>query len=154
MVFSALLLLFLAKSPLKFISFFSFHQNNLNYAICIKRSPGYCTITYTTEETGAAARPFQLRNVGANGIPTIPEGQAGAEIFSCPDDYISVNSIRLCGDRLNDASVTDNFTVNAPVVDYSFGPVVLPVRTNGNTVGRGFNLRFTQMPCQRQIISV
>lgn len=99
-------------------------------------------------------RPFQLRNIGTNGILTVPEGQAGAEIFNCPDDYISVNSIRLCGDRLNDASVTDNFTVNAPVVDYSFGPVVLPVRTNGNTVGRGFNLRYTQMPCQRQIISV
>uniref|UniRef100_A0A336KTK0 CSON000049 protein n=1 Tax=Culicoides sonorensis TaxID=179676 RepID=A0A336KTK0_CULSO len=134
----------------KFASYF----NNLNYAICIKRSPGYCTITYTAEESGAVARPFQLRNVDQNGVLTVPEGQAGAEIFNCPDDHISVNSIRLCGDRLNDASVTDNFTLNAPVVDYTFGPIVIPVRTNGNFVGRGFNLRYTQNLCHRQIISV
>lgn len=50
-----------------------------------------------------------------DGIILIPPGQAGVEIFNCPDDYIVVNGIRLCGDRLNDGSVNLDFRVNAPV---------------------------------------
>ena len=45
----------------------------------------------------------------------IPPGQAGAEVFNCPDDYIVINGIRLCGERFNDASVQLDFTQNAPV---------------------------------------
>ena len=51
----------------------------------------------------------------ADGQPLIPPGQAGAEVFNCPDDYIVINGIRLCGERLNDASVQLDFTRNSPV---------------------------------------
>jgi hypothetical protein len=51
----------------------------------------------------------------ADGQPLIPPGQAGAEVFNCPDDYIVINGIRLCGERLNDASVQLDFTQNSPV---------------------------------------
>jgi hypothetical protein len=51
----------------------------------------------------------------ADGQPLIPPGQAGAEVFNCPDDYIVINGMRLCGERLNDASVQLDFTRNYPV---------------------------------------
>lgn len=50
-----------------------------------------------------------------DGIPTVPEGQAGAEVFDCPDDYIVVDGIRLCGYKLNDASTIFDYTKNAIV---------------------------------------
>lgn len=46
---------------------------------------------------------------------TVPLGEAGVEIFNCPNDYIVLNGLRLCGYRLNDGSTTTNFSLNAPV---------------------------------------
>ncbi|PNF20685.1 hypothetical protein B7P43_G03027, partial [Cryptotermes secundus] len=91
------------------------YMNNLNYAICIHKEPGYCSVTYTSTAPDGTAYPFQLTNVDQDGHPLIPPGQAGAEIFNCPDDYIVINGIRLCGERLNDASVQLDFTRNYPV---------------------------------------
>jgi len=45
----------------------------------------------------------------------VPANQAGAGVFNCPDDYIAVNGVRLCGEKLNDATTNIDFTVNAPV---------------------------------------
>lgn len=73
---------------------------------------------------------------------------AGVEIFNCNDDYISVNSIRLCGEKLNDASRIDDLTLNAPITDLSNGPIALPVRTNDAAVGRGFRINYKLNPCQ------
>lgn len=42
-------------------------------------------------------------------------GQAGADIFNCPDDYIVIGGTRLCGNKFNDGSVNDDFTMNADV---------------------------------------
>ncbi|XP_026469586.1 uncharacterized protein LOC113373507 [Ctenocephalides felis] len=42
--------------------------------------------------------------------------QAGVEVFNCPDDFIIINGVRLCGERLNDASLIEDFTIDAPVV--------------------------------------
>lgn len=78
----------------------------------------------------------------------IPPRQAGLEIFNCNDDFISVNSIRFCGEKLNDASKIDDLTFNAPVTDVSNGPVILPIRTNDAYVGRGFRFHYELMSCQ------
>lgn len=83
----------------------------------------------------------------ADGISVIPPHQAGAEIYNCADDFIAVNGIRLCGEKLNDASLTEDFQVNAPVLDSFNGPIILPVRTNEETVGRGFKLYYEQQRC-------
>lgn len=37
-------------------------------------------------------------------------------MFNCPDDFIIINGVRLCGERLNDASLIEDFTIDAPVV--------------------------------------
>ncbi|KAK4878123.1 hypothetical protein RN001_010629 [Aquatica leii] len=95
--------------------------NNLNYAVCIRKETGYCSITYTNVANGTSFQ-FQLVNFDDAGVSTLPPGQAGAEIFSCPDDYIIMNGVRLCGERLNDGSITMDFTRNAPVTESSRRP--------------------------------
>lgn len=51
----------------------------------------------------------------ADGSLSVPPRQAGAEVFNCPDDYISISNVRLCGQKLNDGSVQVDFTKNYPV---------------------------------------
>ena len=77
----------------------------------------------------------------------VPDGQAGAGIFNCPDDYVAINQIRLCGERFNDGTEIESFLENAPVKDMSAGPIILPVRSNSEYVGRGFRLAYKQELC-------
>ncbi|KAJ8943914.1 hypothetical protein NQ318_019522 [Aromia moschata] len=95
--------------------------NNLNYAICMKREEGYCSITYMNEVNGVEY-PFQLTNVDDSGDPTVSAGQAGADILNCPDDYIVIGNTRLCGDKFNDGSTVDDFTMNADVTGCYLDP--------------------------------
>lgn len=120
--------------------------NNLNYAICIRREAGYCSITYTNIMNGLEY-PFQLVNYASNGQPTVMPGQAGVETFDCPNDYIIINGQRLCGNKFNDGMTNADLTMNAPVIDNSLGPIVVQVRTNGSATGRGFKLFYTQNRC-------
>lgn len=53
----------------------------------------------------------------------------------------------MCGEKLNDAYLIEDFTKNAPVTDFSSGPIILPVRTNERYVGRGFKIWYTQQIC-------
>lgn len=50
-----------------------------------------------------------------DGTSTIPRGQAGVGVIDCPDDYIVIDGVRLCGDKFNDGTMTSNATLNAPV---------------------------------------
>ncbi|KAF7286637.1 hypothetical protein GWI33_004670 [Rhynchophorus ferrugineus] len=120
--------------------------NNLNYAICIRREAGYCSVTYTNIQNGQMY-PFQLVNQYTNGQLTIPQGQAGVDILNCPDDYIIIDGTRLCGERFNDGSTTANFSTNAPVTDTSTGPIIINVRSSSNVTGLGFKLFYTQNAC-------
>lgn len=92
--------------------------------------------------------------VFAEGASVVPEKQAGIEIFSCNDDFISVNSIRLCGEKLNDASRNDDLSMNAAITDTTSGLNLIPVRTNEAIVGRGFRMNYVQLPCDGQPISL
>lgn len=80
-------------------------------------------------------------------LDLVPDAQAGAGIFNCPDDFISVNSVRLCGERFNDGIENDDFTMHATVRDIAAGPIVLPFRTDAEYVGRGFRLLYRQELC-------
>lgn len=117
----------------------------MNYAICIKKAQGYCAVTYTNSYKGRE-EIFELINKDAKGN-IIASGQAGAEIFGCPDDFIAVNFIRLCGFKLNDGASSIDFNLNEPVRSVMNGPIVIPVKTNNETVGRGFNIYYFQEKC-------
>ncbi|XP_055299975.1 uncharacterized protein LOC129567288 [Sitodiplosis mosellana] len=127
--------------------------NNLNYVICIQRQWNYCSTTYSNEADDMEY-DFQLINIDSEGMSVIPEKQAGVEIFSCNDDYISVNSIRLCGEKLNDANRNDDLTANAVITDTSNGLNIIPVRTNDAGVGRGFRINYIQQLCEDQSVTM
>lgn len=135
-----------ALSKFKFIRSGIF-QNGLNYAICIRRHFGACSITFTNELNGREDA-FELINVDDNGNLVPSPGQAAAEIFSCQDDYIAFNSVRLCGYKLNDGSVSGNISLNAPVNHYMNGPIVIPFKTDNALTGRGFKLFYFQEKCK------
>ncbi|KAI5645999.1 hypothetical protein NE865_01892 [Phthorimaea operculella] len=117
------------------------YLNNLNYAMCIERAPETCSVTYTN--TGN----MQIVNYDSDGLPVIPPMQAGVEIFNCPTDWLLVAAVRLCGERLNDGSVLQDFALDAPVTDIGAGPLVVWFRSDGGYVGRGFKLQYQQNSC-------
>lgn len=121
-------------------------QNNLNYAICIRRADGFCTITYRNQ-IGDREDVFQLINLDQNGQLSTTENQAGAEIYNCYEDFIAVNFVRLCGDKLNDGSRSANFNENTAITSYMNGPIVVPFKSNSKVVGRGFKLYYSQEKC-------
>ncbi|CAG7717029.1 unnamed protein product [Allacma fusca] len=123
------------------------YLNNLNYAICIRREAGFCSVTYTNAGPDGTYQPFQIVNANAEGALVIPSGQAGVGYRDCPYDYILLNGFRLCGERLNDATTNILFVNDAPVTDTSNGPFVVIVRTNEIDVGGGFSLYYRQNPC-------
>lgn len=122
------------------------------------------TVIYTPIEQSLLLSNYFL----AAGMSLIPAGQAGSDAISCPNDYVIINGMRLCGDKFNDGSVTTDQTVNAPVtgnyflatptpkqnsigffVDTTAGPIVIHVRTDASITGRGFKLFYMQNPCPR-----
>lgn len=48
----------------------------------------------------------------------MPDGQAGAEGFDCPDDFIVVSGIRLCGYKINDGKLNLDYSQNTPVTGF------------------------------------
>ncbi|XP_072932986.1 uncharacterized protein [Epargyreus clarus] len=85
------------------------YLNNLNYAVCIERAATSCSVTYTN------SGEMQIPNYDTDGLPVIPPRQAGVEIFNCPSDWLLVAAVRLCGERLNDGSVLQDFSLDAPI---------------------------------------
>ncbi|CAG4929896.1 unnamed protein product [Colias eurytheme] len=117
------------------------YLNNLNYAMCIERQPDACSVTYTN------VGKMQILNYDSDGLPIIPPRQAGVEIFNCPSDWLLISAVRLCGERLNDGSVLQDFSLDAPVTDDGVGPIVVWFRSDSVYTGRGFKLHFQQNSC-------
>ncbi|EDX12353.1 uncharacterized protein LOC6727470 [Drosophila simulans] len=121
--------------------------NNLNYAICLSRLKNVCSVAYNTEQLGGDQPDFQIINKDEAENDLISDGQAGAGIFNCPDDFIAINSVPLCGERFNDGRESDDYTIHATVRDTAAGPIILPFRTDAEYVGRGFRLLYRQELC-------
>ncbi|XP_026734126.1 uncharacterized protein LOC113498338 [Trichoplusia ni] len=119
------------------------YLNNLNYAMCIERKAETCTITYTN--TGY----MRIVNYDTDGLLIIPPGQAGVEILNCPSDWLLIAATRLCGDRLNDGSVFQDFSVDAPITDNGAGPIVVWFRSDESYVGTGFKMLYQQNSCTK-----
>ncbi|XP_045449616.1 uncharacterized protein LOC123658218 [Melitaea cinxia] len=119
------------------------YMNNLNYAMCIERAKASCSITYNN------FGDMQIVNYDTEGLPIIPPRQAGVEIFDCPSDWLLISAVRLCGERLNDGSVFQDFESDAPVTDDGAGPIVVWFRSDGIYAGRGFKLNYQQHSCTK-----
>ncbi|CAB3226793.1 unnamed protein product [Arctia plantaginis] len=123
------------------IARYASYLNNLNYAMCIERAPETCSVTYTNTDD------MQIVNYDPDGLHLIPPGQAGVEILNCPNDWLLIAATRLCGDRLNDGSVLEDFTINAPITDNNAGPIVVWFRSDEAYVGYGFKLFYQLNSC-------
>ena len=108
------------------------YLSGLDYAICFKKPPGYCSVTYTVPrqlfadvgqsiihqttqtQTNYQVNPGQYFNI----IGMVGNDQAGAGHYECPQDYLQLANIPLCGSRLNNQLFppTPNPTTNAEVV--------------------------------------
>lgn len=113
------------------------YLSGLDYAICFKKPPGYCSVTYTVPrqlfadigqsiihqttqtQTNYQVNPGQYFNI----IGMVGNDQGGAGHYDCPQDYLQLANIPLCGSRLNSQLIppTPNPTTNAEVVGkYNF----------------------------------
>ena len=104
----------------------------MDYTICFKKPPGYCSVTYTVprqlfadvgqsiiHQTTQAQTNYQI-NPGQyfNIIGMVGNDQAGAGHYDCAQDYLQLANIPLCGSRLNSQlnPPSPNPTTNAEVV--------------------------------------
>lgn len=108
------------------------YLSGLDYTICFKKPPGYCSVTYSIprqlfadfgqsiiHQTNQAQTNYQV-NPGQyfNIIGMVGNDQAGAGHLECAQDYLQLANIPLCGSRLNSqiSPPTPNPTTNAEVV--------------------------------------
>ena len=115
------------------------YLSNLDYTICFRKEPGFCTVTYSVasvytsdQNTGSqspeqdqaqAVSPGRYFNIipDTSSTNSVGAGQAGAGPYECPSDYIMLAGIRFCGSRLNPQlyPATPNPTFNADVTGQS-----------------------------------
>ncbi|KAI4455018.1 intraflagellar transport protein 122 family protein-related [Holotrichia oblita] len=69
-------------------------RNNLNYAICIRREIGYCSTTFTNVDEENIEYPFEIINQDNEEKFSISDTNTATD---CPDDYIVINNMRICG---------------------------------------------------------
>lgn len=108
------------------------YLSGLDYTICFKKPPGYCSITYSVPRfqfTDAGQSIIHQSNQSPMNYQTNPgqffgiigsvdKDQAGAGPYDCGSDYLQLANIPLCGSRLNSQlnPQTPNPTNNAEVV--------------------------------------
>ncbi|GJQ75376.1 hypothetical protein Trydic_g23552 [Trypoxylus dichotomus] len=111
------------------------YLNNLNYAICIRREAGYCSTTFTNVDEENVEYPFDIRNDNVS-VSGGGNNEFGLGHVDCPDDYIVINNIRICGQTFQ------------PVTERGTNPIIIiPVHTNHQSTGMGFKLLYTQNEC-------
>ncbi|PRD29764.1 UNVERIFIED_CONTAM: hypothetical protein NCL1_28428 [Trichonephila clavipes] len=75
------------------------YPNNMDYVICIRKEPGFCSITYQLSSEGRSVAPFA---VGAlPGAPNAAVGLTGPVAAECHDDYVLFTGIRVCSGRVS-----------------------------------------------------
>lgn len=125
------------------------YLNNLNYAICLRKEAGFCSVVYNNEINGVT-QAFDIVNFRMNTSPptaVVPVGEAGVGLIQCPDDYLVIAGTRLCGERFNDGSTDPQPTNNGAVTDSTNGPFTVQFRSNIQSTGKGFKLHYQQYPC-------
>ncbi|XP_023223868.1 uncharacterized protein LOC111625069 [Centruroides sculpturatus] len=125
------------------------YPNNLDYAICLKKMPGYCSVTYqlSTGRNGGHY-PFAVGTAASSALSSSP---VTAE---CKDDYLVIRDTRLCSAAMAPSPTRTLRNVNAssPILltDTTSGPFIVRFVSNGARNARGFSLKYQQHPCNNQ----
>ena len=87
------------------------YPNNMDYVICIRKEPGFCSITYQLFAEGRNVAPFAVGALpGSTSAVSALTGPVAAE---CLDDYVLFTGIRVCSGRVSGAG-TPNRPVREP----------------------------------------
>ncbi|XP_053203835.1 uncharacterized protein LOC128388463 isoform X1 [Panonychus citri] len=130
--------------------------NNLDYTICFRKEPGFCTMTYSVPserdpdeepETNKPSRPSSVFRYFEIQPESKTSEAPGAGIVKCPSDYLMIGGIRFCGGRLNANVFANNPSGDTDVTDNSTGPIFARFVSDGKEVKRGFFLNYRMNPC-------
>ncbi len=105
-------------------------MNSMDYAICFRKEAQFCTQSYFLTQSNASNDNsnrglFHIINYRENsGSPTIDEGLGGTGLNYCPHDYLLLNSMRLCGWKLNSNSFNSPRDYDERITDSSNGPFI------------------------------
>lgn len=73
----------------------------MDYVICIRKEPGFCSITYQLFSEGRNVSPFAVGALpGSTSAVSAITGPVAAE---CLDDYVLFTGIRVCSGRVSGA---------------------------------------------------
>ncbi|KAI1285797.1 hypothetical protein HDE_11638 [Halotydeus destructor] len=136
------------------------YLRSLDYAICFRKLPGFCSITYSMPKFGVASseeggqqqpRPQQTSGKYFNVVNNVAAGigNGGAGPAKCPDDYLVLSTHRLCGMVLNDDIERGSSpTTGMDITDSGSGPIIARFVTNDDDmVGFGFFLQYRLNHC-------
>ncbi|GIY44890.1 CUB domain-containing protein [Caerostris darwini] len=128
------------------------YPNNMDYVICIRKEPGFCSITYQLFSEGRNVAPFA---VGAlPGAANAALGLTGPVAAECHDDYVLFTGIRVCSGRVSPTGAPNrparepNTTTTYILTDATPGPFLVRFVSNGVRNARGFHFTYRQNPCK------
>ena len=140
------------------------YPNDIDYMMCVKKEPGFCSITYELATSERRVKPFAIGNPS--------KGVAGrTPVAQCNEDYLVVGGFRICSASVGTqdglsfisdvpaagaakADLQTGSVVNAslasPVLltDSTPGPFLLRFITSQANNAKGFDLYFRQNPCK------
>ncbi|XP_076336789.1 uncharacterized protein LOC143239521 [Tachypleus tridentatus] len=120
----------------------AYYFNNLQYTACVRGEAGYCSIRW--EALGADFDIGQLPNANTSGVGDM-NCKSDYEILPSGSDVTRTLGVsdRFCGSVLNPVH---GKTENNPIIS-KHRPFEVRMIADDNDVSRGFNLNFTQIPC-------
>jgi hypothetical protein len=141
------------------------YPNDIDYMMCVKKEPGFCSITYELATTERRVKAFGIGN------PNKLTGRAGQVVGQCNEDYLVIGGYRICSASvgvqdglsfISDVPATGfsktdvqtgsvlNATLTSPVLltDSTPGPFLLRFISSQANNAKGFDLSFRQNPCK------
>ncbi|XP_054154110.1 uncharacterized protein LOC128952702 [Oppia nitens] len=142
------------------------YPNDVDYMICIRKEPGFCSITYELSSDADGTLPFAI---GSGAHQMTPYNSQWPVVAECRDDFIVIGGMRLCsgvgklnadGSELADNGLLkltnrqDNAFGNTSAVhrtvmtDTTPGPFNIRFVSNNANNARGFHIGYRQNPCK------
>lgn len=142
------------------------YPNDIDYMMCVKKEPGFCSITYELATTERRVKPFGI------GSQSGLAARSPDLVAQCNEDYLVIGGFRICSASVGSQdglsyisdipttglfSKTDvqtgsvlNATLTSPVLltDSTPGPFLLRFISSQANNAKGFDLSFRQNPCK------
>lgn len=145
------------------------YPNDIDYNICLKKEPGFCSITYELATQDSKVLPF---GIGVTPVKTL-QGRQIQTVVQCNDDFLTIGGIRLCSSSIpsfpeglsyvsdiayhagilrtdTSTGLVFNATLAAPTLltDTTPGPFLARFVSNKAYNAKGFYLFYRQNPCK------